>query len=228
MVSSRNWSERIPARILLFGKGGHAKVIADEIAQASPFSIITSIDDSDPISQNTSSLASEFPLDRYQVFVAVGDNAARKSITGRLLSMGFKTFVIVSKSACISPQCSLGEGTFVGPMSCINVGARVGISCIVNTAASIDHDCTIGDYVHIAPGCHLCGGVSVGEGTLIGVGTSIIPKAKIGSQIVIAAGSAVNKDLLQDRSLYAGVPAKVKKRLDYLDPIPDEERTSSS
>jgi len=54
----------------------------------------------------------------------------------------------------------------------------------------------------------------VDEGTWIGANSVILPGIKIGKFCIIAAGSVVNKDV-EDFTLVAGVPAKLKKRLNF-------------
>lgn len=54
--------------------------------------------------------------------------------------------------------------------------------------------------------------IFVGEGTWIGANVTILPNVKIGKGCIIAAGAVVNKDC-EENCLYAGVPAKLIKRL---------------
>lgn len=50
------------------------------------------------------------------------------------------------------------------------------------------------------------------KGTMIGTNVTILPKVKIGSNVIVAAGSVVTKDI-PDNCMVAGVPAVVKKEL---------------
>jgi maltose O-acetyltransferase len=56
--------------------------------------------------------------------------------------------------------------------------------------------------------------VVIGNDVWIGGKVTIIPGVTIGSNVVVAAGAVVTKDI-PDNSLVAGVPAKVIRRLDY-------------
>ena len=95
----------------------------------------------------------------------------------------------------------------------VNVDAHVGDNAILNTACSIDHDCVIGAHAHVAPGVTLAGGVTVGEGTLVGIGAIAIPGMAIGADSIIGAGAVVTADV-PDRSVVAGVPARVIRHLE--------------
>jgi carbonic anhydrase/acetyltransferase-like protein (isoleucine patch superfamily) len=55
----------------------------------------------------------------------------------------------------------------------------------------------------------------IGEGTLVGMNAVILQEAIIGRECLVAAGSVVlEKSEIPDRSLVAGVPARVRKTLD--------------
>ncbi len=55
--------------------------------------------------------------------------------------------------------------------------------------------------------------IRIGENVWIGAGAIVLPGCKIGNNCVIAAGSVVCSDI-PDNVMAAGVPAKVKKKLD--------------
>lgn len=55
-------------------------------------------------------------------------------------------------------------------------------------------------------------GVTVASGSFIGAGSIILPGVKIGKKCFIAAGSVVNKNV-PPNSLYAGVPAKLLRKI---------------
>lgn len=54
--------------------------------------------------------------------------------------------------------------------------------------------------------------IIVGQGTWIGANVTILPNVKIGKGCVIAAGSVLTKDC-EDNCMYAGVPAKIVRKL---------------
>lgn len=51
------------------------------------------------------------------------------------------------------------------------------------------------------------GCIEVMDNVFIGTGTTILPNVKIGSNVIIAAGSVITKDV-EENSVMAGVPAK--------------------
>lgn len=129
---------------MIYGDGGHAKVIRD--IQVNPDS---------------------------SWIVGIGDNAARKKEAERLTLLKQRFAVAIHPFSFVSPTAKIGEGTVIMAGAVVQADAVIGRHCIVNTCASVDHDCVLEDFVHIAPGAHLCGGVKVGEGGFVGTGVCI-------------------------------------------------------
>lgn len=63
----------------------------------------------------------------------------------------------------------------------------------------------------ISENCHCI--ILIGDNVYIGTGTTILGPVTIGSNVVIAAGSVVVKDI-PDNCLVAGVPAKIIKPIE--------------
>jgi sugar O-acyltransferase (sialic acid O-acetyltransferase NeuD family) len=203
-------------RIIVWGAGGHAKVVIDIIERISGATVAFVVDDAPathgrslcgyPIIGGRDALVAR----RAQVsagIVAIGDNAARATVAAWLLEQGFRFASAVHPAAAVSREVRIGEGSAVMAGTVINFDTAIGAHAIVNTGATIDHDCAIGDCVHIAPGCHLCGGVSVGARSFLGAGTTVIPGVRIGENVVVGAGSTVLQDV-PDGARVAGSPCR--------------------
>ena len=190
--------------LLIWGKGGHASVVADTWLSRYNNAHLAFLDDSDD--PGSSHL---YPPEEYSAFVGIGDNDIRERICNRL-AIKYKLATVIAPSAYISPRAVIAPGTFIGPQAVVQTGAAVGYGTIINTGATVDHDCDIGAFAHIAPGVNLCGNVTVGFNTLIGVGSSVIPMTVIGKNSIVAGGSSVCNDL-DSNGIYAGNPAKYKR-----------------
>jgi sugar O-acyltransferase (sialic acid O-acetyltransferase NeuD family) len=203
--------------LILFGCGGHAKVLLEAIRARSPDRQVAIVDDRPggevfgiAVSGTREWLASNLP--GVPVALGIGGNAARFAIIEWLAAQSRPLETIVHPSAIVGATVSLAPGAFVAAGAVLIADAKIGRGAIVNTAASVDHDCIVGEAAHIAPGARLCGDVHVGARTLIGVGSSVAPGVSIGPDAIIGAGSTVVRDLAGSAT-YVGCPAKLAKTL---------------
>jgi len=205
--------------LVVFGSGGHAKVVIDA-AEKQGFEHILVVDDQP---RNWGALLMGYRVlggreallqlgKRPPSIVAVGDNSARVSISSWLEIQGFPLATVIHPSAQIGRGVRIGPGSLLVAGAVVNSDAVIGANGIVNTGATVDHDCVLGDGVHLAPGVHLCGRVEIGAGSFLGVGAVVIPNVRIGVNCVVGAGSTVLVDIA-DNSRVAGVPARpLRKR----------------
>lgn len=202
-------------RLIVFGAGGHAKVVIEAVLAGFPGCAMTILDDRAgaapgellgiPVRGGRGWLDDNWP--GVPVFPAIGHNGARAGLIDWLLECGREAASVVDPGARLSPSATLGPGGFLAPGAIVNAQAVLEPGVIVNTGATIDHDCRIGRAAHVGPGAHLCGGVEVGAGTLIGIGASVIPGIRIGDGAVVGAGAAVTRDV-PDGARVGGVPAR--------------------
>jgi acetyltransferase EpsM len=203
--------------IIIFGAGGHARVVLDALL-TSGASARAFVDDHrrvetlDGLPVWDAEDAAWLGLSRFQFVVAIGDNRIRASIFQRLLTRGGTPLTVLHPKAVVSSRASFGPGTVVMAGAIVNPGARIGSNCILNTGCSVDHDCAVGDHVHLCPGVRLAGTVRIGEHTLLGTGSCVTPGRSIGSGTLVGAGSVVVRDL-PDNCLAHGNPARVQRFL---------------
>ena len=57
--------------------------------------------------------------------------------------------------------------------------------------------------------------ITIGKGVFIGAGSIVIGPCTIGDHAVIGAGSVVTSGVYEEGCLYAGNPAKFKKRIQF-------------
>ncbi|MEH7308402.1 acetyltransferase [Neobacillus drentensis] len=206
-------------KIVVIGRGGHSKVIADMILSDQENDIVGYLDDKydnvglfeniycGPISSATQLVEHFYDL---KFVIAIGDNKVRQSIVQKL-NLPDETYLsVIHKSAVISLSAKIDIGTVVMPHTVINADTRIGVHSIINTGSVIEHDCIIGDYSHICPGTTLTGTVQIGEGGYIGAGATIIPNIKVGDWAIVGAGATVITDI-PAHCTAVGIPAKIKK-----------------
>ena len=197
-------------KILIYGASGHAKVVIDNLLSNGEKVHLVIDDNPDIVSVSgipvlhTAQMALN-ATDR--LCIAVGNNKIRKELAGRLKTV---FALAIHKTAVISPQATIGDGTVIMANAVINPGSSIGAHCIINTSAVVEHDCTIADFVHISPAAALAGGVSVGEGTHIGIGACIIQGIRIGNWAMIGAGAVIIADI-PDFAVVVGNPGRIIK-----------------
>ena len=207
-------------RVLLVGAGGHARVCLEALLDDPRHDVIGAVSgDGTALAEfgirllgmdaDVDQVARTFAVD--QVFVAIGDNAARSAVTHRCDADGLVTATAVSRFAMVSRSAVLHDGVALLPGSVVNAATVIGRGSIVNTNASVDHDCRIGEFVHVAPGVAIAGGVTVGSGTLIGIGARVLPNVTIGARAVVGAGALVLSDV-PDGAMVTGMPARQRGR----------------
>jgi len=214
-------------RLLLWGGGGHGRVVADLVralghelvgyveADAARLGAVVEPGGARVVMPEDELLRlldddKRLPGGIDAVVPAVGDNAARLRCLRRLGT--FCAPALAHPAAVVSPSARLGVGTVVFAGAVINAAARIGAAVIVNTGAVVEHDCVVGDGAHVSPRAALAGGVRVGERSWVGIGASVIQGVRIGADAVVGAGAAVIRDV-PDGATVVGVPAKVKSPL---------------
>lgn len=151
-------------------------------------------------------------LDNYldgsiQFFIALGDNALRKTIFERIKENGCNCVNIIHPSAVIESDVKLGTGVFIGAQSFINIGSEVGDNTYINNGCIIEHHNKIGSHCHLAPGVTTAGDVTVRDLCLVGVGSVVMRGLTIGKNTLLGAGSNLLQSTKED-SVYYGNPAE--------------------
>jgi len=206
----------VKKRIVVWGAGGHGKVVA-EAAAAAGFGVAGFLDD-DAETHGTS-VAGYDVIGGVEAFgeliargvaaavPAVGDPDARRRLGVLITEAGAGLATVVHPRATVSPTAEVLEGTVVLAGAVVGPGSRVGRLGIVNHNAVVDHDCEIGELVHIAPGVVLAGDVKVGARSLVGAGAVVLPGRSVGSACTVGAGAIVTRDV-PDGATAVGVPAR--------------------
>lgn len=207
--------------ILIWGGGGHGKVVADLVRALG--GEVAGFIDRDPAKVGQAVepggarvvLAEDVFLEQRvhdasapvrSVALAIGDNAARLAAFARV--QGVDCPALAHPTAACSPSATFGAGTVVFAQAVVNAAAVVGRAVIVNSGAVIEHDCVLEDGAHVSPGAVLSGGVRVGTRSWIGAGATVIQGVAIGADAIIGAGAVVIRDV-PDGVTVVGNPARV-------------------
>lgn len=203
--------------IIIFGTGGHAKVVFDILLKEGLFKPVAFFS----MEKDLKSFLGlpHFHQDEFKVssythgVIAIGDNWIRSKVVDFITSEK-KNFIFISAvhpSAQVGTGANIGVGTVIMANTVVNPYTEIGNHVILNTSSSIDHDCKIKHFASIAPGAILGGNVEVGEFSAVSLGASIIHGKKIGAHSVIGAGSVVVKDI-EDHVVAFGTPCRILRK----------------
>ena len=127
------------------------------------------------------------------VFIAIGDNEARRRIYAQLRGFDFPAFI--DPSAQVSPTTEFKHGTFIAPEAVVSVGTEIGKFVILSARACVGHDSTVGDFSNIGSGVSLSGHTKIGSDVTMGANGSTSSGVSIADQAVIECGTPVLKDV---------------------------------
>lgn len=215
-------------RFLVWGAGGHGKVVADLVREAGHE--VAGFADRDPVKEGEAVepggarvVLSEgsllllltghdaMPCGATAIALAVGENAARLRCLERLGAVPAPP--LVHPRASVSRAARLGRGTVVFAGAVVNADAVLHEAVIVNSGAVVEHDCDVAAGAHIAPGAVLTGGVRVGRRALVGARAVVTPNVVVGDDALVGAGAVVVRDV-PDGATVAGVPARTLRKRD--------------
>ncbi|MBU0490776.1 MAG: acetyltransferase [Chloroflexi bacterium] len=208
-------------RIIVYGAGGHAKIVLATLEAQGLYQIAGLLDDnpqrhgarvySYPVLGGREQLA---PLREQGVcwaIVAVGDNQRRANLTRRLEEHGFQLASAIHPTATCLRGSHIGAGAMVLVNAFVGADVIVGEGTLVNVGVSIGHDSLVGAFAQLTPGARLGGNVRVGDFSFIGMGASVLPQVTIGRYVIIGANAVITGDLA-DGVTAAGVPARTIDR----------------
>jgi len=204
-------------KVLIFGAGGHGKVILD-ILLKSNIDILGFLDeDKDKIGKEISGfkiLGDWAYLDKKKsvsIVLGIGSNVVREKIFIKAKKLGIKIDSAIHPQAIIANGAKIGEGVVIMPAAVIGPDTVLEEGVVINTSASVDHDCHLERFCQIWPGANLAGSIKVGKFSYIGTGASVIQNINIGNNVMVGSSSAVISDI-PDNVTVVGVPAKIIKR----------------
>jgi acetyltransferase EpsM len=217
----------MPTKLVVWGTGGHASVVADIMRLNDDYQIVGFLDDMTPSTHNAERhgatiLGGLERLDSLRregvshIIFGFGRSAARLRLSEHVRASGFSLATAIHPEAIVATDASIGVGSVIAAGAVINPGVKIGENAIVNTSASVDHDCSIDDGVHVGPGARLAGSVVVERAAWIGIGAVVIEGLRIGANSLIGAGGVVVHDIPEGVVAY-GNPARVVRKVEVVD-----------
>ena len=206
-------------KVVIWGAGGHARVVADILRGMGGFEIVGFLDDANPHRHgqpycDATILGGKEQLPRLlsqgidSAILGMGDCAARLKLGQIVKEAGFDLVTAIHPRATVARDVQIGEGSVLAAGAVVNSGSTLGANVIINTCASVDHECILEDGAHLSPGVHLGGKARIGRGAWLAISSAVAPGVSIGEGAVIGAGAVVLSNI-PPRVLAYGVPARI-------------------
>jgi acetyltransferase EpsM len=207
-------------RVLVWGAGGHGKVIVDALMAGGEWEVAGLLDEDERkcgtevlgvkvFSLEGGVAAAAKHLDCGRAAIAIGDNYTRFEKFEQVRRAGLMPVNVVHPSAHVSRFVKLGEGVVILAGATINPGTTIEDDVCVNTSASVDHDNHLERSCHIFPNATLTGGVRIKEFAYVGSGAVIAPNLTVGRYSYVGAGAVVLANVAEGTVVF-GAPAKVR------------------
>ena len=200
--------------LVVFGAGGHGKVVADILLSIGE-RIAGFLDDDKPpgsVVLGLPVLGSHVWLDTNvaRVALGIGDNATRARIADSCVTSGSELVSAVHPRAVIAPSVRVEAGAVIMALAVVNADAIIGRGAIVNTAAVVEHDSVVGRFAHISPGAVMGGACRVGAFAQLGIGAAMLPGTSIGESSIVGGGALVARHI-PSYIVAVGLPARARR-----------------
>lgn len=205
-----------PDAIIIYGGGGHGKILIDLLRALETYPIAGIVDDGMAVGTEIMDVPVLGGSDILPRLLEQGVHLAANAVGGignidtrikvfeHLVSTGFTCPSLVHPAAYVESSATLAEGAQVMPFAYVGSEAQVGYGVIINTGVIVSHDCKLGDYVNLSPGAILAGEVNVGSAVLVGMGVTVNLRVRIGDRARIGNGATVKQDVPENAIVHAG------------------------
>ena len=202
---------------LIIGAGGHCRVVVSLLRDLGEHNVLGIVDLAEPrvgeVIMEVPVIGSVTRIGEFRnradldVFLAIGDNALRRTWWQTVGDLGVPMPNLISPRAIVDQHARLGVANVVCARAFIGPGALIGDNNLINTAALIEHEVLLGNHCHLAPSSTVAGRSRVGCCCFIGAGATLIDNVEVGGQITIGAGATVVHSIT-DSGTYIGTPAR--------------------
>jgi sugar O-acyltransferase (sialic acid O-acetyltransferase NeuD family) len=207
----------IMEEVVIFGAGGHGRVVLDILTQAQSYRPIGFLDNNQklhsrrvdglPVLGDIDDATDVYSRGTRKAIIAIGDNGVRRDIARTVERIGFDIVNAVHPSSRLATNVTLGKGIVIAAGALVCAHTQIGDYAILNTGCIVDHESMIGMATHVCPGVRLAGHVVVESCAFVGIGATVVQNVRIGFEAIVGAGAVVVGDV-DPMTTVVGVPAR--------------------
>jgi UDP-3-O-[3-hydroxymyristoyl] glucosamine N-acyltransferase len=155
-------------------------------------------------------LAGDYSINSKFLISVTRDKDLRQTLAEYLDTHGLQRATYIHPSVVVDPQAIVNDGVFIGPFSSVFNQATIHKDCILGPYSMVSHRASLGQGSIMHPGAMIAGSTNVGQYCLFGMRSTTIDKLEICNNVVVGAGSLINKNILESGH-YVGSPARKVK-----------------
>lgn len=149
--------------LLIFGAGGHGRVVKETAESMECFDKIDFLDDNSALAIGKCDDFQRYRDEYSYAFVAFGNNELRYEWIVKLTEVGFNLPTLIHPTVYVSSSATIEEGSIVIAKAAINTNVVIKKGCIISLGVLVDHDSYIGECAHINSGAVVKAGSRVGR-----------------------------------------------------------------
>ena len=175
--------------LVLLGFDGFAKSVIDSAIGMKKYDSIIILDKTDNLGKEFANAKVEGTVEDLQsyydkgyrlVHIANENNLEwRKEISERAKEIGFGFATIIDVSANVSPDVTIGDGSYIGKGCVVGPSSSVGENTILDTGTIIQSGSSIGDFSRICTGSVVSYDAKIGTMCYVGVRTIVTEKTEM-------------------------------------------------
>lgn len=148
------------------------------------------------------------------VYCPIGNNKLRVRFLSLANQLGYQIPNYIHPSAIISPSVAIGKGVYVLLNTSIMPYVSIQDYVMISMNANIAHHSVLEEGTFVSTGVNFGASIVAHKYSYIGISATIMTGIKnLGEDCLVGAGAVVIKDV-PDRTVVAGVPAKVLRAKD--------------
>lgn len=142
------------------------------------------------------------------VVLALGNPKIKKKVYNKLKSNNKIRYPnIIHPSVEVSRFNNIGIGNVISIGVVMSTNIELNNFNLIHYNSSVGHDVALGNYNSVFPLTSLSGYVVLKDEVEVGANSTILPSIEVNNNVIIGAGSVVNRSIIADTTV-AGVPIK--------------------